>query len=858
MLKPRQVARQISTQIARAMWLRVVLLSLALLLCGSTQALAQLAPCVCGFVTGKFVLKTITIDGNMSDWNSVLANPENVQCDPAVGAGDRDSPITGRDLVTFAATWDNGNLYVYTGRSGSNSNQISYAYFADTNDDGKMETGEPVVAVTWQGSNGTVSVYVAPYTAANAGGDLLTDSSGYADGYSMPGTIGGSILVASGKGSPDGYSMEWAVPWAALGIGIGDSIRWHVSSYNGSLGSGGPANDNMGGCGACLSSTAFSAVNFSPDDNVTASRSTSAYLPHVLTNAGSTTSPYELTSAAGGTLTGATVKYYKDLGTVGTYDPGVDVLLTDTNANGTPDTGTIAYGASMNILVAVTTPEKAGVGTVTTTATSSAVIPCSTLPPVKASVTDTITVVPDISGSVYSDLNHNGQMDGNESGSGLTLYVKLVPSASSTATKLATVDPATGGYRISQDTAGNYTLVLDNNSNLADITPTLPFGWIGTQASSLQRSITVADTDITLQNFGLWHGSRISGVVYNDSGAGGGTANDGFRQANEAGITSVPVTAKDSATATVYDSTHTDSIGAYDLYIPSTATAIDIAEVNPAGYVSTGGSPGTTGGVYSRTVDKTSFTATQGSVYTGVQFGDVPDNQMAPDGALSGLPGTVVLYPHVFTAGSAGSVTFTISSASSGGTVSFSEILYRDTNCNGAVDSGEPKIFGALALASGEKVCLVVEEQIPAEAAFDTTNKIVLAAQYSFSGALPSLTTSYGRTDLTTVGEPENSGLKLSKAVDKSTALPGDVLVYTITFSNNSSGPLSNVVVNDSTPAYTRYQAASCGAPLPSGLSGCSVTTQPAVNGTGAIQWTLAGSVDPGASGTLSYSVTVQ
>jgi hypothetical protein len=324
MLEPRQVARQLSPQIAKAVWLRVVLLSLALLLCGSRQVLAQLAPCTCGFVTGKIVLKTITIDGNMSDWNAVLANPENVQCDPKVGAGDRDAPNAGRDLVTFAATWDSNNLYVYTGRTGSDSNQISYAYFADTNNDGKMDTGEPVMRVTWQGSNESVSVSLGTYTAVSGGGDPLTDAIGYADGYSMPGTISSpGTVVSSGAGSSDGLAMEWAVPWASLGVSIGDSIRWHISSYNGSLGSGGPASDNMGGCGACLSSTAFSAVSFSPDNSITASRSTTVYLPHVITNLGSTSDPYELTSIAGGPLTGATIKYYKDLGTVGTYDPGV-------------------------------------------------------------------------------------------------------------------------------------------------------------------------------------------------------------------------------------------------------------------------------------------------------------------------------------------------------------------------------------------------------------------------------------------------------------------------------------------------------------------------------------------------------
>ena len=62
--------------------------------------------------------------------------------------------------------------------------------------------------------------------------------------------------------------------------------------------------------------------------------------------------------------------------------------------------------------------------------------------------------------------------------------------------------------------------------------------------------------------------------------------------------------------------------------------------------------------------------------------------------------------------------------------------------------------------------------------------------------------------------------------------------------------------MTDSTPAFTTHQSASCG-PLPPGIGACVVTTQPAVNGTGALVWTLTGSLLSGGSGTVLFTVRV-
>ena len=75
-------------------------------------------------------------------------------------------------------------------------------------------------------------------------------------------------------------------------------------------------------------------------------------------------------------------------------------------------------------------------------------------------------------------------------------------------------------------------------------------------------------------------------------------------------------------------------------------------------------------------------------------------------------------------------------------------------------------------------------------------------------------------------------GLVLTKSVDRATALPGEVLTYTITYTNLSNAPLTSIAITDATPAYTVFEDATCGAPG-AGLAACGVSTQPAAGANG-------------------------
>jgi uncharacterized repeat protein (TIGR01451 family) len=475
-----------------------------------------------------------------------------------------------------------------------------------------------------------------------------------------------------------------------------------------------------------------------------------------------------------------------------------------------------------------------------------------------ATVTD---ARPDVSGFVYNDANLNLQRDSSETGTGLTLYVKLVNTTnpSGPALAAATVDPVTGAYILPNVPTGTYTLILDDNNTLADVTPTIPAGWTSTEMSGGVRSpVAVNTTGVPNQNFGLYHGLLITGRVFDDNGAGGGVANDGTLNGGEMGIAAVTVQLTDLTGATIYATATTSSSGGYALALPSTiaaGTQLKIVETNPASYLSTGANVGNTSGSYTRASDTITFTVAANTSYTNVNFGDVPPNTLTTDGQQAGLPGTTLFYAHTFTAASAGTVLFSTASTQTPALAGWTATLYRDLNSNGQLDANETAITGAITVNANDVISVIIKEFIPTNASFGAKDQTTLTALFTYTGAAPSLTSTLTRQDVTTVGNPTTAGLTLTKNVDKPSAAPGETITYTISYANNSSDVLRNVVIYDNTPAFTKFVSGGNG-PLPLDLTGV-VLTAPSPGQRGAMKWTFAGTLRPGGTGTVTYQVTL-
>jgi len=491
------------------------------------------------------------------------------------------------------------------------------------------------------------------------------------------------------------------------------------------------------------------------------------------------------------------------------------------------------------------------------------------IPQTGDNITCTLTLTPPpqtISGTVYNDANHNSALDGTETGTGVSgLYVKLAPYAGgacqSPASAAAPVSAATGAFSLASVAAGSYCLVLNSNNTLTDIAAALPSGWIGTQnASGIIQLNVIASGPPLPQNFGLYNGSKLSGAVFADNGAGGATANNGAQDGTEAGIADVLVQAAGAATT----ANRTSGSGLYTLWIPAgTAGTVTLTPAAPGGYLATGGSAGTSGGSYAR--PSVSFVPTAGQAYSGVNFGLVPPNTLGPDGAQATQPGSTVFYAHAFVAGSGGQVTFSLAGSATPSAPAWTQVLYQDSNCNGVLDSGEPQMAGSLSVNAGQKLCLIVKVSTPAGAAAGAQSTASVSAAFLYTNASPALAATLTASDVTTVGAPGT--LSLTKLVSNLTqggaaatavsANPGDTLQYTLTATNNGAQSLATLVINDATPAFTTFVSAACPATLPPGISACSVSTQPAVGAGGALQWTFTGSLAASGSLAVTYQVKI-
>lgn len=460
-----------------------------------------------------------------------------------------------------------------------------------------------------------------------------------------------------------------------------------------------------------------------------------------------------------------------------------------------------------------------------------------------------------MSGCVYADPNHNARKDSGEAGTGATLYAKLInPATPTVASVVVPVDPTTGNFTFPTLNPATYGVVISTSNATSSIVALAPAGWIGTEAPTLTRSVTIAAADVVNQTYGLFHGSSLAGSVFKDNGLGGGTANNGVRDGGELALGGVVVNVTDSTGNTLFDTNTTDASGAYQLWIPYTAgtAVLKVAQAANPAYVVVSGNAGNTAGTFALAGAATSFTHAIGSVYSGINFGDVPINRLDTDGQMAAAAGTTALFPHVFHVGSAGQLGFAVTPSATVPT-GWSAGVYLDANCNGQLDAGDALLTAATAVVADQNVCVIVKVFVPQTAANET--RVTYALTASFAYANSTLTGQLQRQDLIIVGAA--GGLQLVKSVDKSVAASGAVITYTITYTNLGSAAVSAVKVRDETPAWTVLNAASCGT-LPTGVTACNVTAQPAVGAAGSVEWTLTGSVPSGATGTVVFSVTVQ
>ena len=459
-----------------------------------------------------------------------------------------------------------------------------------------------------------------------------------------------------------------------------------------------------------------------------------------------------------------------------------------------------------------------------------------------------------VTGGLYHDLEPNSQRNGADPAVGPTdldsanppaLYVKRFadPDGDCTngfptpAEEAAAVDGA-GGYGFTAVRAGTYCLVLSENNDPNDAAPYDPQteGWLYVNPPAGVLPLVVAPGQVQAQtpsgghDFGLFHGSKVTGTVFYDTGDAAGVPNNAVQDGSEPGVPSVSVVASDGSNARTVP---TDANGDYTIYVPADWGSVSLYhDERPAsGY----NFPGTiqlaadwADATAATDADHTAFNqllgaaaALAGQELPERNFGIVRYGEFRSDQQGTATSPGAATYAHTYKPGTQGTVTL----KRTGG-----DYVYQvrvDADCSGGFDASEPW----RTLSATEQLSFGVTDAWPREpdGSFRacTVEVRVLVPDGEPEGALdiaqvsaemawdqnPGVLEADVVIDTTTVRV--QGGLALEKQVRNVTqnvpaagygtavaARPGDVLEYCIDYVNDGTDSVQSVEINDPVPFF--------------------------------------------------------
>ncbi len=181
-----------------------------------------------------------------------------------------------------------------------------------------------------------------------------------------------------------------------------------------------------------------------------------------------------------------------------------------------------------------------------------------------------------------------------------------------------------------------------------------------------------------------------------------------------------------------------------------------------------------------------------------VMIGQVAGVDVEPPRSSLGAAGTSVIFPHTLTNVGNGSDTFVLTATSLDG---WPIRMVLDVNGSGTEDVGDTPIVGPVALNADAVAQILVVLDIPLAAPVRAPQPAVtLTATSQFdAGVTDSLTDDLGVT-------PPVPTVTLNKTVDVASAVAGDILTYTITYTASALGS-NDLTIQDTIPAGLSYEA---------------------------------------------------
>ncbi|MFG6579080.1 DUF6923 family protein [Sulfitobacter sp. 1A13191] len=375
------------------------------------------------------------------------------------------------------------------------------------------------------------------------------------------------------------------------------------------------------------------------------------------------------------------------------------------------------------------------------------------------------------------------------------------------------------------------------------------------------------DDDEASYSVTLVTGERIlTGRVFIDNGADGGTAHDALRNGSEGGASSAVLEILDSGGAVLATpGLATDGTWSYGLsgsYSgPITIRAIPANDYRAISEATTG---------LPDLVDTNphdgefTFTPEAFGNRMGLDIGLLQLPSLSNDRTTTVAQGQVATLPHIYTATSDGQVTFSYAGATSTPTGAFSAALFQDIGCDDSVDG---PITGPIAVTTGETICIVSRVSAGSGAGQGSTYVYQVLATTAF--ARTTVTSSASNTDEVLVGG-RSTQIELRKTVENETQGTGegttnlgsvnDILLYRIYLQNNATTQASNVKIYDRTPPYTQLSEPIVDPQQVSPNLSCDLVV-PASNVAsyaGTIEWNCTGQMLPGETGAVQFRVGIQ
>lgn len=411
---------------------------------------------------------------------------------------------------------------------------------------------------------------------------------------------------------------------------------------------------------------------------------------------------------------------------------------------------------------------------------------------------------------------------------------------------------------------------IDNNASISGNT-TNPIGSLSNSTLTIDPTYLKPGANFVCSFTNTLKQITVSGRVFNDNSgttAVNNNAYNGVQDAGETGIAGSKVQLKDSAGILIAE-VLTNATGDYTFNVsPENLTSkFTIVATNAAGYTSVSGNSGS-GGSYNLSTDTITLNKTSNFNYPNNNFGDAKlALVITPNNQQTTIAGGVVDYPHkisslaVITMNSVNSIA--AQQPANSADQPWQSVIYLDSNCNGKVDVGETVLAGTRTLNPVQSICVVHRVNVPINASAGAQQMVSLQANgTATSGNTP--VTSNTVTDTTLVG---SAGLDMKKGVRVVSSCPstvndtnafvtanqarnGNFLEYEITYRNNSTKNLVDVIVKDSVPTGMVFQSQTCNT-TPTGI-----TCTPTQSGN-SLRWSMAGKLPPATSGTVRYCVAI-